>query len=98
MRSRSIAKTQASETSESALQWCMDYLHGDDIAPDELQAACCYEYARKSNVLRKAASLRKKLERGDADIVAVSELVEREFNCSSLVDTARETLPMLALD
>jgi hypothetical protein len=58
----------------------MDYLHGD-VAPDELQAACCYEYARKSNVLCKAASLQKKSGGGEADILAVSELVDREFHC-----------------
>ena len=34
----------------------MDYLHGD-VVGDEFKAACQYEYARESNVLRKAAEL-----------------------------------------
>jgi hypothetical protein len=32
----------------------MDYLHGD-VADDELEGACYYEYARESNLLREAA-------------------------------------------
>jgi len=40
-------------------QACMDYLHGD--VDKELEAACHYEYARKSRVLRFAAELKKRL-------------------------------------
>jgi hypothetical protein len=38
---------------------CMAYLHGD-IVDDQFRAACQYEYARESNVLRKAAELVKR--------------------------------------
>ena len=35
---------------------CMDYLHGD-IEDNEFEAACCYEYAKESPLLREAARL-----------------------------------------
>ena len=35
---------------------CMDYLHGD-VADDEFEAACDYEFARESRVLRAAAGM-----------------------------------------
>jgi phosphoribosyl-ATP pyrophosphohydrolase len=34
----------------------MHYLHGD-VIEEEVEAACAYEYARESEVLREAASL-----------------------------------------
>jgi hypothetical protein len=45
-------KTQA--TDEELLA-CMDYLHGD-VVDHEFEAACCYEYARESPLLREEAA------------------------------------------
>lgn len=36
----------------------MDYLHGD-VPEDELEAACCYEYARESEILLEIAAINK---------------------------------------
>ena len=58
----------------------MDYLHGD-VVGDEFKAACQYEYARESYVLRRATQLsRSKL---TADIGHVAAQIESEFHCGS---------------
>jgi hypothetical protein len=49
-------KTEGSETSQSALLPCMDYLHGD-VVDNEFEAACYYEYAKESAFLREVARL-----------------------------------------
>lgn len=41
---------------------CMDYLHGD-VTDDEFEAACAYEYARESTILREAAAIHHALTR-----------------------------------
>lgn len=61
----------------------MDYLHGV-VAGHSVMAACCYEYARESPILRAAAKERKQAREGedydDLDSrVAIS--VSNEFNC-----------------
>jgi hypothetical protein len=48
------SKTRA--TDDELLPW-MDYLHSD-VVDGEFKAACQYEYARESNILRKASELR----------------------------------------
>ena len=47
----------------------MAYLHGD-IADNEAEAACLYEYAREAAVLREAARMHKK-------VLSLGELVEK---------------------
>jgi hypothetical protein len=48
-------KTKVATTHADKLA-CMDYLHGD-VVDGEYEAACGYEYARESKVLREAAQL-----------------------------------------
>ena len=45
------------------LKACMDYIHGD--VDGEAEAACMYEYARESEVLRNAAAVRDQLRKTD---------------------------------
>jgi hypothetical protein len=66
-------------TDEELLPW-MDYLHGD-VVDGEFKAACQYEYARESNIVRKAAELlRRDL---TADAAEISLKIEDEFRCGS---------------
>jgi hypothetical protein len=53
LKKRSL-KIAGSETSQAALLPCMDYLHGD-VADNEFEAACYYEYAKESALLREMA-------------------------------------------
>jgi hypothetical protein len=58
----------------------MDYLHGD-VVDSEFKAACAYEYARESNIVRKAAEL---LTRDlGADPEEIGFKIEAEFHCGS---------------
>ncbi|HMF46519.1 MAG TPA: hypothetical protein VKE29_07580 [Candidatus Udaeobacter sp.] len=68
-------KTSDSETTE--LLPCMDYLHGD-VVDSEFMAACRYEYARESAILRKAAHLY-----NDPTTIAgeIGPRIDREFHC-----------------
>jgi hypothetical protein len=59
---------------------CMDYLHGD-VVGDEFKAACQYEYARESDVLRRAAQLLRN--NPTADIGDIASQIESEFHCGS---------------
>jgi len=78
MKKRS-GKTLDSKVIERALLPCMDYLHGD-VVNNEFEAACHYEYARESEVLREAARL-------DQEDKASREenyfTVESKFDCGS---------------
>jgi hypothetical protein len=58
----------------------MDYLHGD-VVGDEFRAACQYEYARESKILRKAAELL--LRNPTASPGEIAFQIEREFHCGS---------------
>ena len=58
----------------------MDYLHGD-VVGDEFKAACQYEYARESDVLRRAAQLLRN--NPTADIGDIASQIESEFHCDS---------------
>jgi hypothetical protein len=68
-------KTRA--TDEELLP-CMDYLHGD-VVDGEFKAACQYEYARESKILRKAAELLRR--DAMADAAEISFKIEDEFHC-----------------
>jgi hypothetical protein len=58
----------------------MDYLHGD-VEGDQFNAACQYEYARESKILRKAAeSLSRNLTAYVGEIVST---IEHEFHCGT---------------
>jgi hypothetical protein len=73
------AKKMATIANHTELVGWMDYLHGD-VVEDEFEAACSYEYARTSSVLRYAAQLHKKyprrLDQNCLDVV-------NKFKCAS---------------
>jgi hypothetical protein len=54
---------------EFHVESCMDCLHGD-IADNEAEPACMYEYAREARVLREAAMLHK-------ERLSLDELIEK---------------------
>lgn len=56
------------------------YLHGD-VSDDEFEAACCYEYARESQVLREAAA---RWSKEHNEMVFADEL--QEFECPWFVN------------
>jgi hypothetical protein len=58
---------------------CRDYLHGD-VADDEFEAACDYEYSRESRVLREAASLH----RQDLSFAQIGADINHDFSCGGL--------------
>jgi hypothetical protein len=70
-------KTLDQEIIKWVLLPCMDYLHGD-VADDQFRAACHYEYARESTILRKAAQLLKATDAGE-----IASQIECEFHCGS---------------
>jgi hypothetical protein len=55
---------------------CMDYLHGD-VKDGDFEAACGYEYARESNVMREAA----KLSVSGISDTEIACKVEDQFQC-----------------
>jgi hypothetical protein len=59
---------------------CINYLHGD-VVDDEFRAACQYEYARESQVLRRAAQLLRNNPK--ADMGDIASQIESEFHCVS---------------
>lgn len=69
-------KSKAPETSLKDLEACMDYLHGFAV-DGEFEAACAYEYARESKVMREAAHLR----REKMDSAKMEFTVEQDFQC-----------------
>jgi hypothetical protein len=68
------------QPSDEELLPCIDYLHGD-VAGDEFKAACQYEYARESGVLRRAALLLRNNPTADTGEIALQ--LESEFHCGS---------------
>src|SRR5438105_4818283 len=62
--------------SREELLACMPYLHGD-VIDNEFEAACWYEYARESAVLRESAQMHK----SGTDAPEFSSDVERKFQC-----------------
>jgi hypothetical protein len=70
-------KRPETERTHEELLPCVAYLHGT-VVGGQFRAACQYEYARESNVLRRAAELR-----SSADPVEVSFKIEEEFHCGS---------------
>jgi hypothetical protein len=62
-------------TDEELLPW-MDYLHGD-VLDSEFKAACQYEYARESSILRKTSELLRNNPTAHAGEVFFH--IEREF-------------------
>lgn len=59
---------------------CMDYLHGD-VTDGQFRAACRYEYARESNILRKAAELLSRDPTAYAGEIGFK--IEDQFHCAS---------------
>ncbi len=59
---------------------CRDYLYGD-VVDDQFRAACEYEYARESKILRRAAELL--LRNPTASPGEIASQIEREFHCGS---------------
>jgi hypothetical protein len=69
-------KRKKADAGKADLLACMAYLHGD-AEGDEFKAACLYEYARESGVLKRAASLR------DSIIyLEIGKQLSQEFSCS----------------
>jgi hypothetical protein len=66
-------------TDEELLPY-MDYLHGG-VVDGQFKAACQYEYARESNILRRAAELLSG--HRNADAAEISVKIEDEFHCGS---------------
>ena len=58
---------------------CMDLLHSD-VTDDESEAACEYEYARESQVLREAA----RLHRQGLSFEEIAEEIDQAFSCGGL--------------
>jgi hypothetical protein len=56
MRKRATARDSWTRWPHESSAW-MDYLHGD-VVDGEYEAACFYEYARESTVLREVATRR----------------------------------------
>jgi hypothetical protein len=73
-------KTLDQEIIKRVLLPCRDYLHGD-VADDQFRAACEYEYARESKILRRAAELL--LRNPTASLGEIASQIEREFHCGS---------------
>jgi hypothetical protein len=74
------SKQRTTQETDQELMPCMDYLHGD-VVDDQFRAACHYEYARESNVLRRAAELLScnlTLPPGE-----IASQIEAEFHCGS---------------
>lgn len=69
-------KKTKSVVNEAALLPCMAYLHGN-IVDGEFEAACTYEYARESKVLRWAA----RLWRRNATDHEIYSRVDQKFDC-----------------
>lgn len=59
---------------------CMRYLHGD-VVDDQFRAACQYEYARESKILRKAAE--SLLRNSTAYVGEIVSKIEHEFHCGT---------------
>jgi hypothetical protein len=73
-------KRPKKQATDEELLPCMDYLHGD-VVDGEFKAACQYEYARESNILRKAAELLSRNPTAYAGEIVFE--VEREFQSGS---------------
>src|SRR4030095_12312721 len=59
---------------------CIDYLHGD-VVDLQFRAACQYEYARESNILRKAAELLRSNRLAHPEEITFR--IENKFHCGS---------------
>jgi len=73
-------KTLDQEIIKRVLLPCRDYLHGD-VVDNQFRAACEYEYARESKILRRAAELL--LRNPTASPREIASQIEREFHCGS---------------
>lgn len=69
-------------------QACMDYLHGD-VPEDQQEAACFYEYCRRSMVLRKLAEIRTALTK-QTDVVPKTPFYRTVFDERISMASVRE--------
>jgi hypothetical protein len=74
-------KRRKTDVIQETLLPCRDYLHGD-VVDEEFKAACHYEYARESGLLRRAAQLMRNNPTAYTYRDIASQ-IESEFHCGS---------------